>query len=81
MLAMLAMLGAGFGPVGLLILMAFADARDGAALDDLRNCLETRRPRFAPRRALIVRGAPPRAEPAPRARGGAAWPARPRRRW
>jgi hypothetical protein len=37
MLAVLALLGSGFGPVGLLVILAFADARDGVTLDNLRH--------------------------------------------
>jgi hypothetical protein len=36
MLAILTALGTGFGPVGLLLCLAYADARDGMTLDDLR---------------------------------------------
>lgn len=41
MLSLLTLLGSGFGPVGLLVLLAFADARDGATLEELRAPLET----------------------------------------
>lgn len=37
MLAMLAVLVSGFAPVGLLLCLAFADARDGLVLEELAN--------------------------------------------
>jgi hypothetical protein len=37
MFAMLAVLGYGFAPVGLLLCLAFADVRDGMTLDELAN--------------------------------------------